>query len=109
MLRALLSDSYRPIEDLDLLLAALAGVRQSGRRVEVRSCDLTEARMYVTVACPEVAAMAPALLAGYRSPFTGARGGAAPGSELVMAGRPLRGPRPAGRRSRRGGRWCRGR
>ena len=74
VLRALLSDSYLPIEDLDVLLATLEGIRNSGRRVEIRSCDLTQNRMYVTVACPEVAAMAPALLGNYRSPYTGNRG-----------------------------------
>ena len=83
ILRALLSDSYRPIEDLDVLLATLDGIRATGRRVEIRSCDLTENRMYVTVACPEVAAMAPALLGNYRSPFSGNRGAENP---LVFAG-----------------------
>ena len=83
ILRALLSDSYRPIEDLDVLLATLAGIRASGRSVEIRSCDLTENRMYVTVACPEVAAMAPALLGNYRSPYSGNRGADNP---LVFAG-----------------------
>lgn len=43
-------------------------------RVEVDGCDLTERRMRVRVVCPEVSALAPALLAGYRSPFTGASG-----------------------------------
>ena len=83
VLRALLSDSYRPIEDLDVLLATLAGIRASGRSVEIRSCDLTENRMYVTVACPEVAAMAPALLGNYRSPYSGNRDADNP---LVFAG-----------------------
>ncbi len=83
VLRALLSDSYRPIEDLDVLLATLDGIRASGQRVEIRGCDLTENRMYVTVACPQVARMAPALLSGYRSPFSGAAGADNP---LVFAG-----------------------
>jgi hypothetical protein len=83
ILRALLSDQFLPIEDLDVLLATLDGVRKSGYQVEIRSCDLTENRMYVTVACPEVAAMAPALLGDYRSPFTGHRGAENP---LVFAG-----------------------
>ena len=83
VLRALLSDSYRPIEDLDVLLATLDGIRASGQRVEIRGCDLTENRMYVTVACPKVARMAPALLSGYRSPFSGAAGADNP---LVLRG-----------------------
>jgi len=40
----------------------------------VDGCDLTERRMYVRVTCEQVRVLAPALLAGYRSPFTGAAG-----------------------------------
>lgn len=83
VLRALLSDSYRPIEDLDVLLATLDGIRASGQRVEIRGCDLTENRMFVAVACPQVARLAPTLLSGYRSPFTGETGAENP---LVFAG-----------------------
>src|SRR5262249_24204171 len=50
------------------------GVRQSGAPVEVDGCDLTERRMYVRVVCEQVRTLAPALLAGDRSPFTGASG-----------------------------------
>lgn len=76
--RAFLSDGYKIIDNLDVLLAALDGVRSSGMPVEVDGCDLTERRMYVRVVCEEVRALAPALLAGYRSPFTGASGAANP-------------------------------
>jgi hypothetical protein len=72
--RAFLSDGYKFIDNLDVLLAALDGIRQSGVPVEVDGCDLTERRMYVRVVCEQVRALAPALLAGYRSPFTGAAG-----------------------------------
>ncbi len=72
--RAFLSDGYKFIDNLDVLLAALDGVRQSGVPVEVDGCDLTERRMYVRVVCEQVRVLAPALLAGYRSPFTGAAG-----------------------------------
>lgn len=81
--RAFLSDGYRRIDNLDVLLAALDGVRQAGAPVEVDGCDLTERRMYVRVVCEQVRALAPALLAGYRSPFTGAAGADNP---LVFAG-----------------------
>ncbi len=56
------------------MLAALDGVRQAGVPAEVDGCDLTERRMYVRVVCEQVSALAPALLQGYRSPFTGAAG-----------------------------------
>lgn len=72
--RALLSDRYRIVDNLDVLTAALDGVRDAGVDVEIEAADLTETRMMVRVACPAVHELAPDLLAGYRSPFTGATG-----------------------------------
>ncbi|HET9897671.1 MAG TPA: hypothetical protein VFQ44_22300 [Streptosporangiaceae bacterium] len=60
--RAILSDGYKRIDNLDVLLAALDGVRQAGVPVQVDGCDLTERRMYVRVVCEQVRALAPALL-----------------------------------------------
>ena len=81
--RAWLSDSYKVIDNLDVLMAALDGIRATGYPVQVDSCDLTERRMYVRVRCEPVQVLAPALLAGYRSPFTGASGADNP---VVFAG-----------------------
>ena len=81
--RALLSDSYRVVDNLDVLMAVLQGIRTAGIEVDVARCDLTERRMYVKVRAPQVAEHAPELLADYRSPFTGARGADNP---LVFAG-----------------------
>jgi len=78
VLRALLSSRYGIIDNLDVLLCALDGIRAAGVDVEVTSCDLSETRMYVTVVAPQIAVAAPGLLAGYRSPFTGAEGAANP-------------------------------
>lgn len=72
--RALLSDRYAVLDHLDALTASLDGVRQAGVHVEIDGCDLTDRRMYVRVKAPAVQALAPALLAGYRSPFTGETG-----------------------------------
>ncbi|MEJ3745530.1 DUF932 domain-containing protein [Actinomycetes bacterium KLBMP 9797] len=69
--RALLSDRYGIVDNLDVLMAALDGVRRAGVAVEIDGCDLTERRMYVRIVAPQVAALAPALLAGYRSPWGG--------------------------------------
>lgn len=69
--RAMLSDRYGIIDDIDVLTASLAGIQQAGVPVEVIGCDLTESRMYVQIACPAIEVLAPALLAGYRSPFLG--------------------------------------
>jgi hypothetical protein len=81
--RALLSDSYRVVDNLDVLMAVLEGVRVAGVPVDIASCDLTERRMYVKVRAPGIGEYAPELLADYRSPFTGARGADNP---LVFAG-----------------------
>jgi hypothetical protein len=76
--RALLSDGYKRIDHLDVLTAIMDGIRQAGIGVQVQGCDLTERRMYVRLYSEQIAAMAPALLAGYRSPFSGAEGAANP-------------------------------
>lgn len=72
--RAFLSDSYGIIDNIDALTATFDGIRQAGIPVEVDTCDLTDRRMYVRVSCPQIAALAPELLRGYRSPFTGESG-----------------------------------
>ena len=72
--RAFLSDGYKIIDNLDVLLAALEGIRAAGVPVTISGCDLTERRMYVRVVSDAVSALAPALLGDYRSPFTGAAG-----------------------------------
>jgi len=69
--RAVLSDRYGIVDHLDVLFAALDGIKEAGVNVEVDSCDLTETRMQVRVVCREISALAPKLLAGYRSPFGG--------------------------------------
>ena len=72
--RAVLSGRYRFVDNLDVLLAVLDGIRSAGADVQVVRCDLTERRMYVQIASQSVAARAGTLLSGYVSPFTGARG-----------------------------------
>ncbi|MBL1120297.1 DUF932 domain-containing protein [Streptomyces sp. 110] len=81
--RAFLSDSYRLIDNFDILTAALQGVEASGHRVEIKGCDLTDRRMYVRVESDQVAIQARELLRGYRSPFTGETGDQLP---MVSAG-----------------------
>lgn len=81
--RAFLSQSYKVIDNLDILTAALEGVRESGAEIEVVGADLTERRMYVRIMAPAIQALAPTLLRSYRSPFTGATGADNP---IVFAG-----------------------
>ncbi|MFC7530172.1 DUF932 domain-containing protein [Actinoplanes sp. GCM10030250] len=72
--RAFLSDSFLRLDNLDVLLAVLNGIRDTGVSVEVDSCDLTERRMYVRFISPEIEVLAPDLLRNYRSPFDGRLG-----------------------------------
>lgn len=81
--RALLSDRFARIENIDVLMAALDGVRDAGVDIEIAGCDLSDRRMYVRIDAPEVAMLAPELLKGYRSPFSGESGDANP---TVFAG-----------------------
>jgi hypothetical protein len=67
--RAFLSDRFGCIDNYDVLLAALAGIRKAGVEVNVVGCDLSDRRMTVKVEAPAIAALAPDLLRNYRSPF----------------------------------------
>jgi hypothetical protein len=70
--RAILSDRYKVMENLDGLMALLAGIKEAGidpAGLRFDRCDLTERRMYVKVTAPEIQAAAPELLKGYRNPF----------------------------------------
>jgi hypothetical protein len=78
VLRAFLSDSYKTIDNFDVLLATLQGMRDAGVDNPTIQADLTDRRMYVRVTVPEIKAYAPDLLKGYRSPFTGQRGDECP-------------------------------
>jgi hypothetical protein len=72
--RALLSPKYKFIDNLDTLLAIMDGIRQAGITAVPDTCDLSDSFMYARFVAPEIAALAPNLLDGYRSPFEG-RGG----------------------------------
>lgn len=72
--RAFLSDRFNCYDHFDVLMAALAGIKDAGVDVNVVGCDLSERRMAVRIEAPAVQALAPALLANYRSPFTGQTG-----------------------------------
>jgi hypothetical protein len=85
VLRAVLSPRYRTIDDFDVLLAMLKGLGQTGIDIgpgDIQA-DLTPRRMIVRVRAPQVQAMAPELLKGYRSPYSGQTGEDCP---VVYAG-----------------------
>jgi hypothetical protein len=81
--RAVLSNSYKVMDNVDVLMSVLEGVQEAGLNVEVQGGDLTDRRMVVRIVAPEIQALAPTLLNGYRSPFTGALGSENP---TVFAG-----------------------
>jgi len=81
--RAFLSDSYKRIDNLDILTATLEAVREVGAEIKVTGCDLSERNMRVVINAPGITAAAPVLLQNYRSPFTGNTGAANP---IVEAG-----------------------
>jgi hypothetical protein len=83
LLRALLSGNYEIADNLDVLLAMLDGLKETGVNAVPTQCDLSARRMYVTVTSPQIAVLAPGLLRNYVSPFTGDRGVDNP---LVFAG-----------------------
>lgn len=69
--RAILSDKYAIQDDLDILMAVLSAVRETGLNVEVDRADLTERKMHLRLTAPEITALAPVLTEGYRSPYRG--------------------------------------
>lgn len=76
-LRALLSDRYRAIDNLDVVLATLDGVRKGGidpQSLQI-SADLTDRRMHVRVTSPEISTNVQALVEGYRVPGAPDRAG----------------------------------
>ena len=86
--RALLSNSYKPIDNWDVLHAVIAGMTAAGLDAHVvQSADLTDRRMYVKIVVPEVQALAPNLLRNYVSPYSGNRGADNP---TVFAGLVIR-------------------
>ena len=72
--RAFLSDRYRTIDNYDVLMATLAGIKQAGVEVDLEGGDLSDRRMSLRLTCPEVSAYANEILGGYRSPWTGDTG-----------------------------------
>lgn len=73
VVRALLSDRFRAIDNYDILLAVLAAIKESGINIQIdpNGCDITDKRMYARFVCPEIEINAPELLKNYKSPIGG--------------------------------------
>lgn len=69
--RAILSDRYGIIDNLDVALAALSGLREAGADIgpDDIHADLTENGMQLRVTSSHIHALAPEFLKNYRSPF----------------------------------------
>lgn len=69
--RALLSDRYGLIDNLDVATAALEGIKDAGVDVsgDDISGDLSDRKMFLKIRVPGIGVLAPTLLDGYRSPF----------------------------------------
>lgn len=89
VMRALLSDRFRPMDDLDTLLAALEGVHAAGINpadLDI-SADRSDRRMYVRINAPGVTVEALDLVERYVDARTGRRGNVYP---IISAGVVLR-------------------
>jgi hypothetical protein len=70
--RALLSSRYLPMDNYDVLTAALEGMQAVPNlegKVTVSSADLSDRHLFVNFMAPQIGVSAAALLEGYRSPF----------------------------------------
>ncbi len=72
--RALLSDKYKTIDNYDVLMATLEGVKDAGVEVDIDGVDLSDKRMSLRLVCPAVAEYAPDILGRYRDPESGDSG-----------------------------------
>lgn len=86
LLRAVLSDKYKRIDDLEVATAILTGLQKAGISDAKVSGDLTERRMMLRIEVPQIATEGKALVEAYRSPYR-AEGEQSP---LVHAGLEVR-------------------
>lgn len=84
ILRAILSDKYRVIDNFDVLHACLTTIKDMGVNIKVESADITETRMHVRFYAPDVFRSAPELLERYNSPRAGLEGNG--GDAAIYAG-----------------------
>lgn len=76
LLRAVLSDRFRPMDDIDVVMSALSGIRAAGidpGQLHI-SADRSARRMYVRVDAPTIGIEAPDIAGRYTDPRTGRTG-----------------------------------
>lgn len=74
--RAFLSDSFKIMDNIDVLAAAIESIKSSefASKIKIDSCSITEKKMYVRFVAPEIELLAPELLEKYRVPGQGNNG-----------------------------------
>lgn len=72
--RALLSDRFECVDNFDVLLGVLDGVRAAAPTAEVQGADLTERKMRVRIVAPEISANVLDFVKHYEPKGTGRRG-----------------------------------
>jgi len=84
IVRAIRSDRYAIIDNLDTVMSILAGLKEAGLDgSNIKNVDLSEEKLYLNIEVPEIAVHGRSLIENYRSPFTGQLGSELP---LVHAG-----------------------
>lgn len=66
--RAVLSDRFKVIDNYDVLMASLEAIKETGIKLEIEHCDITEEKMYIRFINPNITIESPALLKNYRVP-----------------------------------------
>ena len=82
--RAILSDKYGVTDNLDVVLSLLDGMREAGLGAQhIKSCDLSDDKLYLRVNAPELMVNAPTLPEGYRVPVPRGPGTAGPPQRIL--------------------------
>lgn len=53
-MRAMLSDTYRPLDNIDLMTSLVPMILDNGRELQVLSCQVTENKLYLKMAVPSL-------------------------------------------------------
>jgi hypothetical protein len=90
MARAIMSDKYKKMDNVDTLMSLLEGLTEAGDAAgiqigpqHIQQISLTDSRMYIDINVPEIAINGRELVKGYHSPYTGLSGAELP---LMNAG-----------------------
>lgn len=66
--RAVLSDRFKPIDNLPILFSVLHAVKDSGLNLQVETADISEQKLYVRFIAPDIKTSGKELLKQYKNP-----------------------------------------